>query len=75
VFDTSPGALFCSLLLGSLGFGLLLYGKKQRRVPQTVSGIALMVFPYFVSDVPLMLGIGGAIVAATWLAVRLGAQP
>ncbi len=65
-------ALLASLLIGGVGFVSFAYGKKQHRLPQMVVGVALMVFPYFVASVPLMLGIGAALVAALALAVRLG---
>ena len=46
--------------------------KKQDRFPQLLGGIALMVYPYFVSTVTWTVAIGAAIVAAVWLAVRQG---
>ena len=67
-----PGVLFLSLVTSGIGFVLFVYGKKQGRPPQLAGGIALMVYPYFVSTVTTMLAIGAAIVAATWLAVRQG---
>jgi hypothetical protein len=65
-------ALLASLLIGCIGFGSFAYGKKQRRLPQMLVGLALMGFPYFVSSVPWMLGIAAALLAALWLMVRLG---
>jgi hypothetical protein len=41
-------------------------------VPQLVTGVVLMVYPYFVSGAALMLAIGAAVVAALWIAVRRG---
>jgi len=35
-------------VIGLVGFGLFLYGKKQQRIPQLGVGLALMVYPYFV---------------------------
>jgi hypothetical protein len=67
-----PGLLFLSLVTSGVGFVLFVYGRKQERPPQLAGGIALMVYPYFVSTVTMMLAIGAAIVAATWLAVRQG---
>jgi hypothetical protein len=46
------------LLFGSIGLGYFIYGKKQKAVVPLVCGIALMVFPYFVSNAPLLVGIG-----------------
>lgn len=60
-------------MVGSVGFALTLYGKKQRRPPQLAAGVLLMVFPYFASSsVPLTVGIAVGILALCWVAVRLG---
>jgi len=67
-----PGVLFLSLVTSGIGFVLFVYGKKQGRAPQLAGGLALMVYPYFVSTVTMMLAIGTAICAAVWLAVRQG---
>jgi len=65
-------ALLASLLISSVGFVFLAYGKKQQRLPQVLAGVGLMAFPYFVSSVPWMLGIAVALLGAFWLMLRLG---
>jgi hypothetical protein len=70
--NLDANSLLASMLIGSVGLGLLIYGKKQLRVPQIVVGIALLVYPYFVSNVLLMLGIAVAAIGALWGAIRLG---
>ena len=70
--DLSPTNLLLSLLIGSVGFGIFLYGRKQQRMPQLVAGIALMGYPYFVASVGWMLAVGAAIVAGLWFALRAG---
>jgi len=67
-----PGLLYLSLITGGIGFVLFVYGKKQDRTPQLVAGIALMVYPYFVSTVLLTIVIAVAIVVGMWLAIRQG---
>jgi len=67
-----PGLMFLSLITSGAGFVLFMYGKKQGRTPQLVAGIALMVYPYFVSSLALTVGVAVAIVAVLWVAVRLG---
>jgi ABC-type spermidine/putrescine transport system permease subunit II len=67
-----PNALLVSLLLGGIGFVALSYGRKQGRPPQMVVGLALMVFPYFVSSIALMLAIATLLLILLWLVVRLG---
>jgi hypothetical protein len=46
------------LLFGSIGLGYFIYGKKQKAVVPLVCGVALMIFPYFVSNGLLLAGIG-----------------
>ena len=55
--------LLWGLLFGSVGLGFFMYGKRQKAVVPLVCGIALMVFPYFVSDTILLVSIGAALVA------------
>ena len=59
--------LWWGLLFGTLGLGYFVYGKKQRIVMPLVSGIALMVFPYFVSNVFLLVIVGAALLALPFL--------
>jgi hypothetical protein len=54
------------LLFGSIGLGFFIYGKKQKAVVPLVCGLALMVFPYFVSNVILLVGIGILLLAVPY---------
>jgi len=67
-----PSWLFLSLIPGGIGFVLFVYGKKQGRWPQLVSGLVFMVYPYFATTVASLLAIGAVIGAALWLTLRLG---
>ena len=67
-----PTWLFLSLIPGGIGFVLLVYGKKQGRVVHIVAGLAFMVYPYFATSVASLLGVGAALGAALWWAVRAG---
>jgi len=40
-----------ALLFGSIGLGYFIYGKRQAQPVVRYTGLALMVFPYFVTDV------------------------
>ncbi len=66
------GSLFASLLISSIGFVLLAYGKKQARLPQVAFGLALMVYPYFVPGALLMSGIAAGLLGLLALLVKLG---
>lgn len=70
--DFSPDSMLASFLVSTLGFGFFLYGKKQLRTPQLVTGITLMVYPYFIGSPAWVLGVGAALVLGLWLAVRAG---
>lgn len=70
--DFSFEYLFASMLIGTIGFSLFIYGKKQQRIPQIVTGIALMVYPYFIENVWWMWGIGGSLIAGLWIATKNG---
>lgn len=67
-----PALLFLSLITSGIGFVLFVYGKKQDRWPQLAGGLALMIYPYFVSTLTATLVVGAAIVGAVWIAVRQG---
>jgi hypothetical protein len=66
------GLLFLSLITSGVGFVLFVYGKKQGRWPQLAGGLALLVYPYFVSTLTATLVIGVGITLAVWIAVRQG---
>ncbi|MGB8435107.1 MAG: hypothetical protein WCE38_12680 [Burkholderiales bacterium] len=55
--------LLWGLLFGSFGLGYFMYGKKQKAVVPLICGIALMVFPYFVTNTILLASIGGVLMA------------
>jgi len=66
--DTS--SLLWGLLFGSVGLGFLIYGRKQRAVVPLVCGLALMIFPYLVSNTILLIAIGIALIVIPYF-VRL----
>ncbi len=68
--NTDAAWLFVSLAIGSLGVGLFVYGKKQSRWPHLVCGVIFGVYPYFVSNLWVMIGIALALGAALWALVR-----
>ena len=54
----SEASILWSLLFGSAGLGFLIYGRRQRMLVPLVCGLALMVYPYFVSSTVLLVLIG-----------------
>jgi len=54
--------LIWGMLFGAVGLGFFTYGKKQKAVIPLFSGIALFVFPYFISNVYILVFVGVIIV-------------
>lgn len=69
-FDAT--SLLASLLISSIGFVLLSYGRKMSRPPQIIAGLLLLLYPYFVPSVTVMLVIAAALLGALWLALQRG---
>ena len=67
-----PNNLLASLVVSGVGWALFSYGRKQQRMPQIAIGLVMLVYPYFVDNVALMLGLVPALLALTWLLTRLG---
>ncbi len=59
--DTS--SLLWGLLFGSIGLGFFVYGRRQKTVVPLACGVALMIFPYFVSNTILLVMLGLALIA------------
>lgn len=51
------------LLFGSFGLGFFVYGKRQKAVVPLVCGLVLMGFPYFISNIFLLVAIGVVLMA------------
>jgi len=56
-------SLLWGLLFGSIGLGFFVYGRRQKRVVPLACGVALMIFPYFVSNTILLVILGLALIA------------
>jgi len=59
----NTSSLLWGLLFGSIGLGFVIYGRKQRAVVPLLCGLALMTFPYFVSNSILLVVIGVGLMA------------
>jgi len=66
----STAFLFWAMLLGSVGLGFFVYGKKQKAIVPLLSGLALMIFPYFVSNIYALVMIGIILMAIPYF-IRL----
>lgn len=70
--DLSASSIIASLLVGGVGTGLFLYGKKQARIPHLLAGVALTIYPMFVPSAILVYAIAALVVGALWFGVRAG---
>lgn len=66
----STSTLLFGLLFSSIGLGFFLYGKKQRAIVPLACGLALMIFPYFVTNNVVLVAVGIALVVVPYF-VRL----
>jgi hypothetical protein len=67
-----PAALFVSLMISTVGFALLIYGKRQRRLPQLGVGFVMLIFPYFVPGAIVPAAIAAGLLALMYLGIRMG---
>jgi hypothetical protein len=54
----SVAVLIWGMLFGAIGFGYFLYGKKQKAIIPLCVGIILCVFPYFIDNLYVLVGLG-----------------
>lgn len=66
----NPSTLIWAVIFGSIGLGFFVYGKKQRVIMPMLSGIVLMIFPYFVSNVYVFVLTGVVFVALPFVVKR-----
>jgi hypothetical protein len=62
-----PVGLMISFVFGIIGTGFFIYGRKQSRFWTMIAGIALGVYPFFVSDLWMMLLVGVVLTAVPFL--------
>jgi predicted membrane protein len=58
----STSMLVWGMFFGSIGLGFFMYGKKQKAIVPLLVGIALFIFPYFISDITLLVIVGAILV-------------
>ena len=59
----SASMMIWSVLFGGFGIGYFIYGKKQKAIVPLCTGIALFVFPYFVTSITMLVIVGVILVA------------
>ena len=59
----SVSTLVWGMIFGAIGVGYFIYGKRQAALVPLVCGIALMVFPYFLSNAWALVLVGAVLMA------------
>jgi len=59
----STGWLLSGMVFGAVGLGFFVYGRRQKAAVPLVCGLALMIFPYFISSTMLLVAVGAALIA------------
>lgn len=57
----TPAALFALILFGAIGLGAFMYAKRTASWAPAIFGLALMVYPWFVSRTWLLYAIGAGL--------------
>ncbi|HZW09907.1 MAG TPA: hypothetical protein VFF69_08380 [Phycisphaerales bacterium] len=68
----NPAVLFSGLLLGAIGAGFFVYGRKQGRFDCLAVGIVLSVVPFFAHSLLLMWGVAAACFGGIYASSRTG---
>ncbi len=66
----NASTLMWGMVFGSIGLGFFTYGKKQRVVIPLISGVTLMLIPYFFSNVFVLILIGVLLMCLPFLIKR-----
>ena len=66
----NASTLMWGVIFGSIGLGLFVYGKKQKAIIPFISGIGLMVCPYFISNVYYLVITGIVFTALPFIVKR-----
>lgn len=59
----NASTIMWGFIFGSIGLGFFVYGKKQKVITPLFCGMGLMVFPYFVSNLYILIFVGLALIA------------
>jgi hypothetical protein len=70
--DLDAGSLIAGFVVSGVGFVFMSYGRKMGRPIHLITGIILMVYPYFIPTVWVMLVIGALLCALNYFAVKRG---
>jgi hypothetical protein len=58
--------LMGGLIFSSIGFVALVYGRKMGLWAPAIIGVALTLYPFFVTSTPILYSVGIALTVALW---------
>ena len=61
------GLLFAGMIISTIGVGYIMYGRRRTRFVPVIAGVALCIYPYFVSDWLRLALIGVPLLIAPWV--------
>ncbi|MBK8171219.1 MAG: hypothetical protein IPK60_12855 [Sandaracinaceae bacterium] len=71
--DFSAGSIITSFIVGSTGFVLFVFGRKQSRFLHMIVGAALCIYPLFISNWIVSAAIAAVLLIGLTVMVRFGA--
>ncbi|MDP3851243.1 MAG: hypothetical protein Q8Q59_12115 [Luteolibacter sp.] len=66
MLNFNPYNLLAGFVFGTLGWGAFSYGKKLDLWQPRVIGLALMIYPYFITNDWLLWGAGVGLLVLLW---------
>jgi hypothetical protein len=66
MFSLNPYNFLAGLIFGTIGYGAWRYGKRLELWQPRVIGVALSIYPYFVTNPWLLWGIGIGLIVLLW---------
>ena len=70
--NLDAGSLIAGLVVSGVGFVFFSYGRKMSRAPHVITGIIMMVFPYFIPGVIAMFAVAALLCGLLYIAPRAG---
>ena len=62
--------LLWGFLFGTIGISMAVYGRKQKKIVPMACGVMLVVFPYVVTEVYALVGLGVLLIIIPFLIRR-----
>ena len=66
MLDFDLTTLILGIIFSTVGLGFFLYGKRLGKLIPLVCGLLLMVFPYFISNVIILLVVSVMLIAVPY---------